>query len=134
MTKALALRGGQAGVADVALWSNLAYSGFFGSLLVFAPNKFLSMYGIDAIDFLAPLTGAMQYLGGMYLMVTLRCYATLIAKVRDEKQTLEALAYMNLAILAIAAFRTVKGSGASKQVLVMRAIMTALTYCGWSAA
>ena len=51
-------------------------------MMLFATNKLMASYGLEAVAFLSPTIGAFQYLGAMQMMVALRCYAALVAKVR----------------------------------------------------
>ena len=88
----------------------------------------------EAVAFLSPTIGAFQYLGAMQMMVALRCYAALVAKVRDVKQTLEAMIYLNLSMLTVAGVRAYMGSAPSKKNVVIFALLSALSYFGWTKA
>ena len=83
---------------------------------------------------MSPTIGAFQYLGAMQMMVALRCYAALVAKVRDVKQTLEAMIYLNLSMLTVAGIRAYMGSAPSKKNVVIFALLSALSYFGWTKA
>jgi hypothetical protein len=131
---ALSLRGGGPTLPEIAVGTNgAAYLGY-GIAMIFATNTILASYGIEGQDFLSPTVGAFQYLGGLYLMIALRAYATLVAKVRDVKHTLEAFLYANTTLFLIALYRAYSGSAQSKKNVGMFGVMAALSYYGWAAA
>jgi hypothetical protein len=158
LSKTLILRGGISS-AETGVGANLAVAATYGLGMIFKTNTLLATYDLPPQDFLSPTIGAFQYLGahpnaqpsprhcsslsphgcirprpaptgGMYLMVALRCYASLVGA-RDPSQTLEALTYMNLTLLAIAVYRTQQGSAPSKKNVVLFATLAATSYfCG----
>ena len=133
--QALKLRGGvHVSGAELALLANGLIFGLLGSFLVFGTDHILSLYGIGpsyAMDFLSTAMGGFQYLGALCLMVTLRVYASLTG-VRDQRQTLEAFIYTNLAMMSIAIVRAYYGSGPSFKNVFLFGVMAAISYAGWS--
>ena len=125
--KALALRGGavpsvslcaaaspRSKKATFVLGANALVSTAYGILATCKPNAMLAIYGVASkIDFMSPAYGVCQYLGGMHIVVALRCFAALGFPgfpERDPKETLEGMFALHTVAGLVAGFRQFKGS------------------------
>ena len=113
---ALALRGGAKG--DFALGLNAVVSAAYGIGFTLAPAQVLKIYGSTApVEFLSPAHACAQFLGAVHVMIAYRCLSAMgtvkALPSRDRKECLGDQCVYHSAAAAVAAYRTVKGSGYS---------------------
>ena len=116
--KALSLRGGAVTKQEFALGLNAFVSAAYGVGFTLAPAQVLKIYGSTApIDFLSPAHACAQFLGAVHVMIAYRCLSALgsvqALPPRDRKECLADQCVYHSAAAAVAAYRTVKGSGIS---------------------
>ena len=96
--------------------------------MISGTNSVLAAYGVGTFEYNSPTVGAFQYLGGMYCLVALRAYAAIAAKVRDTKETLEALCYTNAVLFAVALARLHAGVQPARAAIVISGVLGMASY------
>eukprot|EP00316_Scyphosphaera_apsteinii_P017136 CAMPEP_0119300868 /NCGR_PEP_ID=MMETSP1333-20130426/2750_1 /TAXON_ID=418940 /ORGANISM="Scyphosphaera apsteinii, Strain RCC1455" /LENGTH=189 /DNA_ID=CAMNT_0007302783 /DNA_START=166 /DNA_END=735 /DNA_ORIENTATION=- len=116
ITKTLVLRGGIT-KSDVALGINAFTSTAYGLGFLFTPAKVLTLYGAGgALDFLNPVHGVAQFMGGLQLAVAVRCFGALGVTgfpTRGAQETLQDMCVVHSLAAVISAYRAYRGSGFS---------------------
>ena len=96
--------------------------------MISGTNSVLAAYGVGTFEYNSPTVGAFQYLGGMYCLVALRAYAAVATKVRDTKETLEALCYTNAVLFAVALARLHAGVQPARAAIVISGVLGMASY------
>ena len=103
--------------ATYVLGANALVSTAYGILSTVSPNAMLGIYGVTTkLDFMSPAYGVCQYLGGMHIVVALRCFCALGFRgfpARDQKETLNAMCTLHTVAGLVAGFRQARAAHCS---------------------